>query len=248
MMLRPLALLLLLTLAARSPAETTVPAITPPAEAPAPAAATRALRGGIEAGRYHAPDNVFSVSVPVLHGEKTSITDNGEIVVFKDKVATLLTIAAFPMPPFAQWEHDTTPPRDYLIGFFRDNILRDYDREFPGSAIESARFIPSFQGGALVAFTLSPGGSAFEAKEPRPPTSAAPVAKRGHFVFVRDSHIFVVATELAERVTLGAAYNLGTIEEDRILFDRLITVLAATRFGPDEQASGVEMPTPPAAK
>ncbi|HLP08352.1 MAG TPA: hypothetical protein VK178_09305 [Opitutaceae bacterium] len=208
----------------------------------APQAGQAKLLGSIEEGRYHAPDDAFSVAVPVLHGEKTAIMDNGEIVVFKDKVATLLTIAAFRMPPIAKWEHETTEPREYLITFFRDNILRDYDREFPGSKIESARFLPGFQGGALVAFALLPGGSAFEPAANRPPTAPPPVAKRGHLVFVRDDRVFVVAIELAERVTGGDAYKLTAPEEDRVLFDRLITVLAATRFGPDETLSGITSP------
>ncbi len=200
------------------------------------------LLGTIEAGRYHAPDDAFSVAVPVLHGDNPSITDNGEIVVFRDQVATLLTIAAFRMPAIAKWEHETTEPREYLIAFFRDNILRDYNREFPGSQIESARFLPGFQGGALVAFALLPGGSAFAAPASGGAGATPPIAKRGHVVFVRDERIYVVAIELAERVTRGADFKLTMREEDRVLFDRLITVLAATRFGPEEIPSGIEPP------
>lgn len=240
-LLAPL-LLLLATHGFVQASDSAAPATTPPANTAAAPAEAPKLRGRLEDGRYHAPGDTYSVSVPVLHGDKTAIMDNGEIVVFKDKVATLLTIAAFPMPPFAKWEHATTPPREYLIGFFRDNILRDYDREFPGSTIESARFIPEFQGGALVAFALLPGGSAFEPAAPLPPTAPPPIAKRGHVVFVRDDRIFVVAIELAERVTRSADYKLTTAEEDRILFDRLITVLAATRFGPAEAPTGIAPP------
>lgn len=218
---------------------TAAPTAPVPTAAAAENATTSKLAGRLEDGRYHAPADAYSVSVPVLRGAETAVMDNGEIVVFKDKVSTLLTIAAFPLPPFAKWEHDTTPARDYLIAFFRDNILRDYNNEFPGSTIESARFIPEFQGGALVAFTLLPGGSAFSPTAARPPTAPAPVAKRGHIVFVRDDRVFVIATELAERITRAETFNLAPAEEDRILFDRLIAVLGTTRFGPNDEPSGV---------
>ncbi len=213
-------------------AETAAP--TPAAPAETTTAAPK-LQGRIEDDRYHAPGDVFSVPVPVLHGENQVVMDNGEIVVFKDKVSTLLTIAAFPMPPIAQWEYKTTPPKDYLITFFRDNILRDYRGEFPESSIESARFLPDVSGGAMVAFTLLPGGSAFASTEPRPPTAPPAVAKRGHLVFVHDNRVIVIAVELAERITKEANYTLTTPEEDRILFDRLATVFTALRFGPDAQ-------------
>lgn len=249
MKLSPLAAALPLFLAPLAFAQDAATPATPAAPAQTSAATTSAsdndtppepLQGRIENGRYHAPGNVFSVAVPVLHGDKTAIMDNGEIVVFKDKVATLLTIASFSLPPFEKWQHDTTPPRDYLIQMFRENILRDYATEFPGSSIENARFIPGFQGGTLAAFTLMPGGSAFEPATPPPAGTPAPAAKRGHLVFVRDDRVFVFAIELAERVTQGAEYKLTTEEEDRMLFGRLITVVATTRFGPDEEPSGIE--------
>jgi hypothetical protein len=203
-----------------------------PVDAPA-----RKLHGRVENNRYYAPGDAFSVPVPVFHGTESAIMDNPEIVVFKDKVSTLLTIAAFKMPAYAKWEFEGMEPKDYLIAFFRDNILRDYRHEFPESTIESARFLPEIYAGAMVAFTLMPGGSAFSAPAPASPLAPAPVAKRGHLVFVRNGYIYVIATELAERVTQPATYKLTTQEEDRLLFGRLATVLEALRFGPDVKPS-----------
>lgn len=209
----------------------------PPAPPPEPATPTtdpdapRALLGHLANGRYTAPGGTYSVQVPVLHGEQTAIMDNGEIVVFKDRIATLLTVAAFPMPAIAKFEYETSGPREYLISFFRDNILRDYRREFPDSAIESARFLPDVLGGAIVAFTLLPGGSAFAGPESDNPVAAPRAAKRGHLVFVQQGRIYVVAVELAERITQPDTYTLTSAEEDRLLFDRLVTVLATLRFG-----------------
>ncbi len=219
---------------------------------PAPPAAK--LLGRIADNRYHAPADVYSVAVPVLQGDHATIIDNGEIVVFKDQVATLLTIAAFPMPPIARFDYETEGPREYLIQFFRDNVVRDYREAFPGSAIESARFLPDVFGGAVVAFTLLPGGSAFDPPDPVDPVDSAappPVAKRGHFVFVHDGRIYVIAVELAERVTEPDEYELTTAEEDRVLFDRLVTVTAALRFGADPtpaaSAAPAETERPPVA-
>lgn len=211
-----------------APADTaTQPAPVATTASPAPAK----LLGRIADDRYFAPGDVYSVPVPVLQGEGSTIMDNGEIVVFKDKVSTLLTIAAFPLPPIAKWEYETTPPKDYLITFFRDNVLRDYRLEFPETTIESARFLPDVHGGTMVAFTLLPNGSAFQPAEPRAPTAPSAIAKRGHLVFVRDGRIFVIAVELAERVTAQAEYNLNQAQEDHILFNRLVTVITAMRFG-----------------
>ena len=228
MTFRHLALVALLftgpALRSQDPAPTTDPA---PTATPAPAAT---LLGRIENDRYIAPGEVFSVALPALDPATASVFDNGEIVVFKDRTSTLLTIAAFPMPPIAKFDYDTEGPRDYLIAFFRDNIVRDYREAFPDSAIESARFLPGVFGGTTVAFTLLPGGSAFT-----PPTAAAgslprPVAKRGHLIFVQGDRIYVVAIELAERVTQPDTYKLTTEEEDRALFGRLVTVLSSLRI------------------
>lgn len=239
MTLRSLALFLLVagTALRSEPTPSATPApVSPAATAPAPAT-ERKLHGRVEANRYYAPGDVYSVPVPVFHGTESAIMDTAEIVVFKDKVSTLLTIAAFKMPAYAKWEFEGMEPKEYLISFFRDNILRDYRHEFPESSIESARFLPEIFAGGMVAFTLMPGGSAFASPAPASPLAPAPVAKRGHLVFVRNGYIYVIAAELAERVTQPATYKLTTREEDRLLFGRLATVLEALRFGPDIKPS-----------
>lgn len=244
MTLRSLALsVLLLAAGSALPAEPAEAAAPP---APAPATPTKLL-GRIADDRYHAPHDVYSVPVPVLQGEGATIMDNGEIVVFKDKVSTLLTIASFAMPAIAKWEYETTPPKDYLIAFFRDNVLRDYRLEFPDTTIESARFLPDAFGGIMVAFTLLPSGSAFT---PAAPTAPPSVAKRGHLVFVRDGRIFVIAVELAERVTAPQDYNLNQAQEDHVLFNRLVGVVTTMHFGPGPApgAAAAAEVGPPAAE
>ena len=207
------------------------PAPSPPRETAA-LTETAKLSGQVADGIYCAPSGAYTVPVPLLHGEAAVIMDTDTVVVFKDKRSVLLTLAAFPMPAFEQWEYRTQGPRDYLIAFFRDNILRDYTKAFPESRVESVKFIPDYNGGTLLAYTLMPGGSAFD---PDPAAAAQEghtpaVAKRGHLVFVRNNRVFVLAIELAERVTQQSQYTLTTADEDRALLDRLATVVTAMKI------------------
>jgi hypothetical protein len=57
-----------------------------------------------------------------------------------------------------------------------------------------------------------------------------PVAKRGNLLFVRNGHIFVISTELAERVIEGRSFSKTTAEEDEILRNRLIDVVNKIAF------------------
>ncbi len=239
MTLRSLALPLLVagTALRSEPTPTATPTPVPPAPTATAPAPEHKLHGRIEAERYFAPGDLYSVPLPVFHGTDSAVMDTAEIVVFKDKVSTLLTIAAFKMPAYEKWRFEGMEPKEYLYEFFRDNILRDYRHEFPESSIESARYLPEVFAGAMVAFTRMPGGSAFASPPPANPLAPAPVAKRGHLVFIRNGYIYVVAIELAERVTQPATYKLTTQEEDRLLFGRLATVLEALRFGPDIKPS-----------
>ena len=85
--------------------------------------------------------------------------------------------------------------------------------------------------GAFLVYLLIPGGSMFAhpelqiAAETKPP-----VAKRGNLLFVRNGYIFVVSTELAERITEGTAYHQTSDQEDQILRDRLIDIVTRMRF------------------
>ena len=207
---------------------------TPPAPAPldSPVVEEPKLSGQVENGIYRAPSGAYAVPVPKLHGDAATIMDTDTIVVFKDKVSVLLTIAAFPMPAFARWQYQINTPRDYLVAFFRDNILRDYTNEFPESRVENVKFLPEYHGGTLLAYTVMPGGSAFDLD---PASAALPlhapgVAKRGHLVFVKNDVVFVLAIELAERVTKQSEYHLSTADEDRILLERLLLVVTAMQI------------------
>ena len=211
-----------------------LPSVAQP-PAPTEAAAqpeTPELCGQIDEGLYHAPSGAYAVPLPVLRGDAAVVMDTDTVVVFKDKLSVLVTIAAFPMPAFARWQHATQTPRDYLVAFFRDNILRDYTKEFPESRVETVKFLPEYHDGTLLVYTVMPGGSAFDLDPVSAslPGHAPGVAKRGHLVFVKNNFVFVLAIELAERVTKRSEFQLSTADEDRVLLERLVTVVTAMQI------------------
>ena len=57
-----------------------------------------------------------------------------------------------------------------------------------------------------------------------------PVAKRGNLVFVHDDMIYIVSTELAERVLERSSYKKTPEEEDAILLQRLADILKKMEF------------------
>ncbi len=109
--------------------------------------------------------------------------------------------------------------------------MPDFQQHTPGAKIESARFLPGTQDGALIVYTLLPGGSMFADRvsltgEPDPSL----VAKRGNLLFIKNGHIFVISTELAERVIEHSTYHKTTAEEDELLRTRLLELLGSIEF------------------
>ncbi|HEY5550969.1 MAG TPA: hypothetical protein VIK52_03715, partial [Opitutaceae bacterium] len=223
----------------------------PTGEQPMPLAATETedgefqpgvLRGRVENGRYYAPSNAFDVAIPTLVGDRPLILDNPNIVVFRDDIRTMLTIAAIEMAPIDKWELETTSSREFLITFFRSNVLEDYKEAFPGTSVEGAVLLNDLEGGALLVTTLHPNGSAFET-DPivrNDPATPPPVAKRGNLIFCHGGHVYVLSTELADRVTESSTYATDTATEDRILRERLVEIYSHIRFpdSPPETPTG----------
>jgi len=191
----------------------------------APVAATAqevVLAGRLEGDTYVSATGQFSVPLPVLRELGGTVTDTENVVTFSDSRSTHISIACFPQDALQRWELDTRGLRDYLLYFFTDFVLVDFAKRFPGSAIESARFIPELMDGALVTYALLPGGSYFEPKDGRPGAGAGRVtAKRGTLLFVRKQHVFVLTTELAERATQRGSYAATPEKEDAQLMARL---------------------------
>src|SRR6187402_2921030 len=161
------------------------------------------LQGKVEGKSYVSPTGIFKVVIPVLPELGGDITDTSNVVTFQDAFNVHVSIAAFPQDATQRWELSTRGLKDYLIYFFSNFVLADFRQTFTGAQIESAKFVPGTMEGSLLTYLLIPGGTMFGGRVPQLSADRVPVAKRGNLLFVRSGHIFVISTELAERVIEG---------------------------------------------
>jgi len=186
-----------------------------------------ALAGKLEGDTYFSATGEFSLPLPVLRELGGTVSDTENVVTFSDRYSTHISIACFPQDALQRWELETRGLRDYLLYFFTDFVLADFDRRFPGSKVESARFVPELHNGALITYAELPGGSHFELKDGvlagAPPRRVT--AKRGTLLFVRNRQIYVLSTELAERATQRSTYE-STPEKENALLTARLTELA----------------------
>jgi hypothetical protein len=209
-----------------------------------------ALIGKVEGNIYISPTGQFKVTIPVLPELGGTITDTPNVVTFQDDFNVHVSIAAFAQDATQRWEMSTRGLKDYLVYFFSNFVFADFRQNFEGAEIESAKFVPGMLDGALVTNLLVPGGTMFAERLANLGTSdRVPVAKRGNLLFVRNGYIFVVSTELAERVIEGRAYKKTTQEEDDALLQKLndiigkLQLLRVTTPPPAPAASGSSTPT-----
>ena len=236
-MLRPLLALVL----AATPCLALAQEAAPPAPPP--------LEGRIDGKFYVSPTGVFKVTIPVLPELGGSINDTPNVVTFQDDFNTHISIAAVPQDATQRWELSTRGLKDYLVYFFSNFVLADFKQTFEGVQIESAKFIPGSLDGSLITYILLPGGSMFSDKIPQISSDGrVPIAKRGNLLFVKNSHIFVISIELAERIIEGKTYNKTTAEEDEILRQRLNDVVGKIDFAkPPAGAPAASSTAAPAA-
>lgn len=194
------------------------------------------LVGRIQEKTYISPTGMFKVEIPVLPELGGVITDTENVVTFQDSFNVHASIACFAMDATQRWLHETRGRKDYLIGFFTEVVHADFVQRFPGASIESAKFRASLQDGALFTFTLLPGGSMFGEHVIVAPSEEPPVAKRGNLLFVRDEHVFIISTELAEKVLERSTWNKKTAEEDEMLTKRLLDLLSKITFTPPKRS------------
>lgn len=182
-----------------------------------------ALAGKVTGDSYVSATGEFSLPLPVLRELGGTITDTENVVTFTDSYNTHISIACFPQDALQRWELDTRGRREYLLYFFTDFVLADFARRFPGSAIESARFVPELLDGALITYAVLPGGSHFELPPGQLGTTPPPpvTAKRGTLLFTRNRHVYVLSTELAERATQRSTYESTPEKENAQLTTRL---------------------------
>jgi hypothetical protein len=189
------------------------------------------LHGRIDGHTYISPTGTFRIPIPVLPELGGSVVDTENVVTFEDNFKTHVSVAVFPQDATELGESEALGRRDYLVSFFSNYVMPDFQQHAPGAKIESARFLPGVQDGTLIVYTLLPGGSMFADRaslfgQPDPSL----VAKRGNLVFVKNDHVFVISMELAERVLEPNTFRKTTAEEDELLHTRLLDLLASIDF------------------
>jgi hypothetical protein len=210
-----------------------------PAVLGADAPASTPLVGRISGRYYVSPTGAFRVEIPVLGELGGSISDTDNVVIFEDNFTEHISIAAFAQDATQRWELTTRGTKEYLIYFFTTFVMPDFLRRYPGSTVESAVFIPSLKEGSLLAYTLLPGGSMFAERAAVPGSDPKSiVAKRGNLLFVKAGHIFVISTELAEHVLERATSSRSVAEENDLLRQRLLDLLAKIDFTAPAEPAG----------
>ena len=190
-----------------------------------------ALTGRVEGRVYISPGGVYRVTIPVLPELGGTVSDTPTVVTFQDHFNLHISIAAFPMDATQRWELSTRGLKDYLSYFFETFVMGDFRNIFPEARIESSKFLPDSANGALLAYILLPGGSMFSDRSAiLGADEKPPVAKRGNLVFVRSGTLFIISTELAERVIERSSYKKTTAEEDEMLRARLLDFLKKIEF------------------
>ncbi len=190
--------------------------------------------GAVEGDQYISPTGAYRITIPVIPELGGQINDNANVVTFQDAFGRHASVGCFPINDNLRAEEAKRGSRkEFLVWFFQNFIQGDFARSFPGTSAEpNARFINSVQGGTLFTQLFLPGGSVFAERvfifPPKPPH----VAKRGNFIFVNNDNIYVLSTELADRVFEHSTYNKTPTEEEEILRQRLTELLGQITFTP----------------
>jgi hypothetical protein len=196
------------------------------------------LAGRVEGDTYISANGEFRIRLPVLPELGGRIEDTDSVVTFQDDFGTHISIACFELDAVQRWEFETRGRRDYLLYFLTDIVMANFAMRFPGSSVESARYLPDLLEGALLGFSLLPGGSHFEDRSSVVDGALPPVtAKRGTLLFVRHRHVYAVSTELSERATLRRTYQKTVEQEDALLSERLTALAGRITFTRDKPRS-----------
>ncbi|MFI5356176.1 MAG: hypothetical protein ACHQ4G_02450 [Opitutales bacterium] len=216
------------------------------AGASALAAPTPGLNGRVDGHNYISPAGDYEIRIPVLPELGGTISDTQTVVIFQDDYNVHTSIGSFTQDATQRWELSTRGLKDYLTYFFSNFVMPDFNQMFPGAKIETAVFRPELRGGALITYTLLPGGSMFTQQAATLATgNTPPVAKRGNLLFIQNDRIYVISIELAERVLEGNQYHKTPAEEDAILRGRLEDTAASMTFL--KTAPAAAAPSPSAA-
>jgi hypothetical protein len=194
--------------------------------------------GRVEHGVYISPTGLYRVKVPVLSGLGGTISDTPNVATFDDDYSIHTSIAAFPLSSELKSDCEARGAQDFLIHFFDTIVMPDFISSFPGSTREAkVVFMPHTMDGAVLLFSLHPGGSNFELRSSISRRIKPVVAKRGNLCFIKYGHIVVISTELAERALERSTYSKTSDEEDAILRQRLLDLVAKMEFTQPAPAS-----------
>lgn len=217
-------------------AQTAAPTGDQPVASQAPLAQ---LYGKVDGDFYTSATGLFKMKIPVLPHLGGALSDTPNIVTFDDDYSVHTSVGAFPLAREVKWEYEVRGPKDFLVYFFTSFVMPDFVARFPGAhAEENAAFLPKYQDGALLIYTLLPGGSFFDQRVTLSASLPPAVAKRGNLCFVKNGCFFVISTELAERVLERSTYRKSVEEENAILRQRLLNLVETMQF----------IPPPPEAK
>lgn len=196
------------------------------------------LHGRVDGFTYISPTGLFRIPVPVSPTLGGNITDTPNVVTFSDAFVTHYSIAVLPLDAVQLRELEARGKKDYLVAFFSNYILRDFREAIPGSKVEGARFLSTHLDGAIMIYTLLPGGSAFGHRIYNfIPDAPRPVAKRGNLLFIHNNTLYILSSELAERVIEGVHFTLTAEEENAVLKKRLVDLSNRITFAPAKAAA-----------
>jgi hypothetical protein len=206
---------------------------------PGPASALLSRNyGRVEGDTYISPTGVFRIKIPVLAELGGAVSDTPNSVIFDDDFQIHVSVAAFPLSQDLKSEYETRGPQAFLISFFTGIVMPDFVANFPGSSMEQkAAFLPQLQGGSILIYTLHPGGSNFEIRSTISRAVKPVVAKWGNLSFVRSGYVFIITTELAERALQRSTYKQTPEEENAILRQRLLDIVAKMQIAPSPAES-----------
>ncbi len=180
------------------------------------------LFGKVKNKVYTAPSGAYRITSPVLSELGGTISDSEYVVVFQDQFTIHITIACFKQDATQRWEYSTRGPKEYFRYFFASYVFPDLQQSYPEITVTDESFDPKYLDGAWFINTHLPGGTMFMHRLAEPaPGAPPPVAKRGNLLFVKYGHVYVVSTELAERLTEGHTYKLNLEQENQLIRERL---------------------------
>jgi hypothetical protein len=182
------------------------------------------------ANTYTAPGGHFRISIPVLPELGGAIEDSLIVSDFRDDYGTHILVAHLPLTDAMRAELQKKDRKDFFTWFYGQQILPEYETAYPGAKIESARYFKSIGDGCLYVAINIPSGSAFRGLIFLKEGETEPAAKRGSFLFLRNDRIFIVTTELYERVLKRDTFRKTPEEEDAILSDRLRAIVDKMSF------------------